>query len=94
MIKEPAKGNLDLTTLRRTAAVVGKRSYVNNLCYLDTAAVYATNCRLTTVTRTLNVCLNLAQTKIESDLAAILCCCLSCVRCVLLRTTEAHLTCR
>ena len=40
---EPAKGNLDLTTLRRTASVVWKRSNVNDFSHLDTAAVYATD---------------------------------------------------
>ena len=42
--KKPAKGMLDLTTLRRTAAIVRKRSNIYNLHNLDTAAVYATNC--------------------------------------------------
>ena len=42
--KKPAKGMLDLTTLRRTAAVVRKRSNVYDLHNFDTAAVYATDC--------------------------------------------------
>jgi len=42
--KKPAKGMLDLTTLRRTTAIVRKRSNIYNLHNLDTAAVYATDC--------------------------------------------------
>ena len=54
----------------------------------------STDSRLTTITRTLNVCLNLAKTKIKSYLSTILSCHLSCIRSILLRTTETHLTCR
>ena len=69
-----------------------KRCNVDNLGYLNSCTVDGTDSRLTSVTWTLNVCLHLAKTEVESDLGAILCCHLSSVRSVLLRTTEAHLT--
>ena len=52
----------------------------------------STDSRLTTITWTLNVCLNLAKTKIECNLSTILCSHLSSIRSILLRTTETHLT--
>ncbi len=59
-------------------------SNVNYLNYLDTRAVYATDSGLTAVTWTLYIRLNLAQAEIVSDLCAILCCHLGCIRSILL----------
>ena len=69
-----------------------KRSNINNLCYLNTSTVDSSDSRFTTITRTLNVYLHLSQTKIISYLSTILSCHLSCVRSVLLRASETHLT--
>ncbi|EJX04439.1 hypothetical protein EVA_07453 [gut metagenome] len=80
------------SSLRRTATVVGKRRNVDDFSYCDTSTVNGTDSRFTTVTGTLNICLHLTKTKIESYLSAILSSHLSCVRSVLLRTAEAHLT--
>ena len=74
------------TTLGRTATVVGKRRNVDNLGNLDTHAVHGADCRFTSVTGALHIGFHLAETKIVSDLAAIL-------GSVLLRATEAHLAC-
>ena len=52
-----------------------------------------TDSRLTSITGTLYISLNLAKTKIESDLSAVFGSHLSSIRGILLRTTEAHLTC-
>ena len=54
----------------------------------------STDSRLTTITWTLNISLNLTKTKIKSDLCTILSSHLSSIRSVLLRTTETHLTSR
>ena len=68
-----------------------KWSNIDNLDYLNTCTVYGTDSGLAAVTGTLNVCLNLAQTQIVSDLCTILCCHLGGVRSVLLTATETHL---
>ena len=49
-----------------------KWSNIDDLHYLDTCTVDSTDSRLTTVTGTLNVCLNLAKTEVVSNLSAIL----------------------
>ena len=61
-----------------------QRSNVNDFSYLNTCTMHGTDSRLTTVTRTLHICLNLTQSKIESYLSAILCGHLCCIRSVLL----------
>ena len=83
---------LDLTTLGRAAAIVRQRCHIDNLDNLDTSTMYGTDCRLTSIARTFHICLDLAKTKIVSYLCAVLTSHLSCVRSVLLRTTETHLT--
>ena len=75
------------TTLGRTATVVGKRRNVDNLGNLDTHAVHGADCRFTSVTGTLHIGFHLAETKIVSDLAAILGCHLGSIGGVLLRAT-------
>ena len=82
------------TALRGTAAVVGQRSNVDDLDDLDTSTMHGTDSRLTAIAGTLHISLNLAQTQVESDLGTILGSHLGSIRSVLLRTTEAHLTCR
>ena len=83
---------LNATTLWRTATVMWKRCDVDNLSNLNASGVDGTDGALTTVTRTLNISLYLAKTKLESCLCAILGSHLGCVRSVLLRTAESHLT--
>lgn len=82
------------TTLWRTATVVGKRSYVNDLGNFDTSSVNGADCGLTTVARTFDISLHFAEAEVISHLGAILSCHLSCVGSVLLRATETHLACR
>ncbi len=71
---------------------MGKRRYVDDLRNLDTGTVAGTDGGLTTVTGSLDVCLDLAEAEVESYLGAILSGHLGCIGCVLLRTAEAHLT--
>ena len=80
------------TTLWGTTAVVWQRCNVDNLDDFDTSTMTGTDSALTTVTGPLHVCLYLAQTEVESNLSAILSGHLRSIRCVLLRTAEAHLT--
>ena len=80
------------TTLWRTTTVMWKRCNVDNLSYLDSRSIDGTNGTLTTITRTLYKGLYLTETKLEGNLCAVLSSHLSCVRSVLLRTTESHLT--
>ena len=67
-------------------------SYIDNLHNLDTSTVDSTDSRLTTVTGTLNISLNLAKAQVVSNLSTILSSHLSSIRSILLRATEAHLT--
>ena len=76
--------NLYAASLWRTATIVWQWCNVDNLCYLNTCSVDGTDCRLTSVTWTLNICLNLAKTKVESNLCTILSSHLCSVRSVLL----------
>ncbi len=69
-----------------------KRSYVNDFCNFNTSTVDSSNSRLTTVTRTLHVCLYLSQTKIVGNFSTILSSHLCCIRSVLLRTSKTHLS--
>ena len=85
---------LDTTTLGRTATVVRKRSNIDDLRNLNARGIDGTDSTLTAITRTLNECLHLAKTEVESHLGAILCCHLGSVRSVLLGTAESHLTSR
>lgn len=70
-----------------------QRRNVDNLRDLDAHTVDGTDGTLTTITGTLDVCLHLAQTKVESNLCAVLGSHLGSVRRILLATTETHLTC-
>ena len=82
------------TTLWRTATVVWKRCYVDNLSYLNSRSIDGTNGTLTAITRTLDKSLYLTETKLEGNLCAVLSSHLGCIRSVLLGTTESHLTSR
>ena len=67
-----------------------KRSYIDDFSNFDTGTVYSSNSRLTSVTWTLHICLNLSQTKVVGNLSTILCSHLCCIRSVLLRTSKSH----
>jgi len=82
---------LNSTTLGGTTTVVWKRSNINDFRHFNTCCMHGTNGRLTTITRPLNVCFNLAETEIESHFSTILCGHLSCIGSILLGTTESHL---
>ena len=84
--------SLYATALGGTATVVGKRSNVDDFGYFDTGTVASANGAFTTVTGSLDVGFHLAQAEIISHFGAILCCGLSSVGRVLLRTAETHLT--
>ena len=70
-----------------------KRSNVDNLCYLDTNRMAATNGSLTAIAWTLDVGLHLTQTKVIGNLCTILSSHLGSIGSVLLGTTETHLAC-
>ena len=80
------------SSLGRTATVMGKRSYVDNLRYCNACSMHGTNSRFATIAGTLNICLYLAETEVESYLSTILSCHLSGIGSVLLGATETHLT--
>ena len=71
---------------------MGQRSNVDNLGYLDTCTVAGTDSGLTAVSGTLDISLDLAKAQIISYFRTILGGHLSCVRSVLLRTAETHLS--
>ena len=83
----------DSSALGRTAAVMGQRSNVDNLSYLDAGAVDGTDGGFAAVAGTLYIGLHLAEAKVESGLGTILCGHLGSVGRILLRATEAHFTC-
>ena len=56
--------------------------------------MHGTDSRLTTITWTLNVCLNLTETEVKGNLGAILGSSLGCIRSILLRSAESHFTSR
>ena len=69
-------------------------SYVNNFSNFNSSSMYSSDCRLTSVSRTLYISLYLSQAKIVCHFCTILGSHLSCIRSVLLRTSKSHLTCR
>lgn len=73
---------------------MGHWCYIDDFGHFNTRAVDSTDSRLTTLTGTFNIDLNLPQTQIVCDLCAIGRCHLSCIGSILFRTAEAHLTCR
>ncbi len=70
------------------------RSNIYDLRHIDTCSNAGTDSRLTSLSRTLNVCFNFTQTEVISDLAAVSCCHLRCVRSIFLAATETLLTSR
>ena len=82
------------TTVRSAATVMRQWSFIDNLGNLDAGTVDGADSTLATLTRTLHIDLNLTQSHVESNLGAIGGCRLCCIRSVLLRTAETHLTCR
>ena len=85
------KGNfLNSTSFRRTTSIVGQRSNVDDLRNLYTSTVNGSDSRLTTITRSLDVCLHFSQAQIVSNLGTILCGHLCGIRRVLLGTSESH----
>ena len=71
-----------------------QRCNVYDFSYLNPCTMHGTDCRLTAITRTFHVCLYLTQAKVVSYFCAILGSHLGCIRSVLLRATETHLSCR
>ena len=64
--------NLYLTTLGWTATIVWQRCHIDNLYHLNACAMHGTDGRLTSITRTFNISLDLTKTKIIGNLSAIL----------------------
>ena len=71
-----------------------KRSNVYDFRYFNTCTVDSSDSRLTSVTRSLYEYFYFSQTKIVSYFCTILSCHLGCIRSVLFRTSESHLTSR
>ena len=70
---------------------MGQRSNVDDFGYFNAGTMDGTDSRLAAVAGSFNISLNLAETEVEGNLSAILCCHLSCVGGILLRTAEALL---
>ena len=88
------KYQLNSSSLWRTTAIVRKWSDINNLNHLDACTMNSADSRLTTIARTLHICLHLAQTQVVCCLCTVLSSHLGSIRSVLLRATETHLSCR
>ena len=67
-------------------------SYVNDFSNFDSGTMYSTDSRLTSVSRTLHISFHFSQAKIIRHFRAILSSHLSCIRSILLRTSESHLS--
>ena len=70
-----------------------KRCYVNDFSNFNTSTVYSSDRGLTAITRTFYISFYLSETQIVCHFSTILCCHLCCIRSILLRTSESHLTC-
>ena len=79
------------TSFRRTTPIVWKRSNIYNFHNLNACAMHSADSGLTSVSGTLNKSLYFSQAKIIGHFGTILCCHLSCVRSILLGTSETHL---
>ena len=70
-----------------------KRCYVNDFSNFNTSTMHGSDSGLTAITRTFHISFYLSKTQVIRNLGAVLCCHLCCIRGILLRTSESHLTC-
>ncbi len=83
---------LNSTAALWTATIVRNRSNVYDLGYFDTCVMNGPDGGLAASARTLYKCLYLVQTCVNGNLCTIFSSYLSCVRSVLLGSSEAHLS--
>lgn len=84
---------LNLTTLWGAATIMRQRRDVYYLRDLDAGGMDCADSGLTSITRTLDVDLDLAETEVEGNFGTVGGCCLCRVGSILLVTPEIHLTC-
>ena len=83
---------LNSTSFRRTTSVMRQRRNINDFRNLNASTMNSSDSRLTTISRSLDVCLHLSQAQVIRNFCTILCCHLCGIRRVLLRTSESHLS--
>ena len=91
MNRRKLKG-LNLTSFGRTATIVRQWSNVNDFSYFDICRSDCANSGLTSVARSLDINLDLTETEVVGYLSTVGGCCLCCIRGVLFRALEIHLT--